>query len=62
MRPDAYGILTACGSPHLAHKAEQVPQRLRDTGSLKRTCPLYSIKNMRQNMLRVYKAADGGTQ
>ena len=43
MRPDAYGILTAYGSPHLARKAEQVPQGLRDTGSSKRTCPLYSL-------------------
>ena len=44
MRPDAYGILTAYGSPHLARKAEQVPQGLRDTGSSKRTCPLYSMR------------------
>ena len=43
MRPDAYGILTAYGSPHLARKAEQVPQGLRDTGSSKRTCPLCSF-------------------
>ena len=42
MRPDAYGIVTAYGSPHLARKAEQVPQGLRDTGSSKRTCPLCS--------------------
>ena len=40
MRPDAYGIVTAYGGPHLARKAEQVPQGLRDTGSLKRTCTL----------------------
>ena len=44
MRPDAYGIVTAYGSPHLARKAEQVPQGLRDIGSPKRTCPLCSIK------------------
>ena len=42
MRPDAYGIVTAYGSPHLARKAEQVPQGLRDIGSSKRTCPLCS--------------------
>ena len=42
MRPDAYGIMTACGSPHLARKAEQVHQGLRDIGSSKRTCPLCS--------------------
>ena len=44
MRPDAYGIVTAYGSPHLARKAEQVPQGLRDIGSSKRTCPLCSKK------------------
>ena len=43
MRPDAYGIVTAYGSPHLARKAEQVPQGLGDIESSKRTCPLCSI-------------------
>ena len=43
MRPDAYGIVTAYGSPHLARKAEQVPQGLRDTGSSKRICTLCSF-------------------
>ena len=43
MRPDAYGIVTAYGSLHLARKAEQVPQGLRDIGSSKRTCPLCSL-------------------
>ena len=43
MRPDAYGIVTAYGSPHLARKAEQVPQGLGDIETSKRTCPLCSI-------------------
>ena len=47
MRPDAYGIVTAYGSPHLARKAEQVPQGLRDTGSSKRTCTLCSNYSFR---------------
>ena len=34
--------MTAYGSLHLARKAEQVPQGLRDLGSSKRTCPLCS--------------------
>ena len=32
--------MTAYGSLHLARKAEQVPQGLRNLGSSKRTCPL----------------------
>ena len=47
MRPDAYGIVTAYGSQHLARKAEQVPQGLRDIGSSKRTCPLCSKQMMK---------------
>ena len=33
------------GSLHLARKAEQVPQGLRDLGSDKRTCPLCSVED-----------------
>ena len=36
--------MTAHGSLHLAHKAKQVPQGLRDLGSSKRTCPLCYYK------------------
>ena len=35
--------MTAMGSLHLARKAEQVPQGLRDLGSSKGTCPLCSF-------------------
>ena len=37
--------MTAYGSLHLARKAEQVPQGLRDLGSDKRTCPLCSVED-----------------
>ena len=43
MRTDALRSLTAYGSLHLARKAEQVPQELKDSGSSKRTCPLCSL-------------------
>ena len=43
--------MTAHGSLHLARKAEQVPQGLRDLGSLKRTCPLCSVKT---NFAKIY--------
>ena len=29
MRPDAYGIVIAYGSPHPTHKAEHIPQGLK---------------------------------
>ncbi len=54
MRPDAYGIVTAYGSPHLARKAEQVPQGLRDIGSSKRTCPLCSITEKRSCIKSIF--------
>lgn len=48
LREDATGCMrnmTAYGSLHLARKAEQVPQGLRDLGSDKRTCPLCSVED-----------------